>query len=329
MSRRHPVSKTLLPKVNDKRKFFLSPETDRIDRKKIGKNVKFTRCINTILEKKKYIMTTVITVRMNEFEDPVAKYVKCISPNGIELIVEIDTPDEHVKKSKNTIINTLIIDNEDDTKYNSLKSGLFNAIKDYQCGIALVKENLYNMISIDNKYEMYEIYLEILNEHVDDLYIIKTPNKYHNIQCYPLISLSVLEECEKSDEFLDLINFVSRTIKDYQYGILLDCQESFKNISFECVSLIEKINVLHQKIILEYKDTVKEDYNNLNNILDGNYSYNNFEDFNKFQITTHRSNKELSNLIGQYYKYNNFITDFQKLMSNIKIFDEQLRENYQ
>ena len=327
MSKRSPIIKTLLPTVNDKKKFFLSPETDRINRPSVKKHVKCTTCVNTILEKKKYLMTTVITVRMNEFEEPIAKYIKCISPNGIELIVEIDTPDEHVKKSNNAIINTLVVDEEDDTNYNSLKSGLFNRIKDYYCGMALVKGNMYNMISIDNNYEMYEVYLEIIDEHGDDIYIDNT-NKYHNIQCYPLISLSVLDECEKSDEFLDLINFISRTIKEYQYGLLIDCQEKLKNLSHECSDIIDKINILHKKTILHCKDNVKSDYNNLKNILDGNYSYNNFEDFNKFQTITYRSNRELSNLIGQYYKYKNFTTEFEKLISNIKNFKEQLEENY-
>ena len=328
MSRRSPIIKTLLPTVDDKKKIFLSPDSDRINGKKIGKKkVNYTKCVNTILEKKKYVMTTVITVVMDEVEDPVAKYIKCISPNGIELIVEIDTPDKRVKRSNNTIINTIVVDNEDDTKYNSLKNGLFNGVKDHYYGIVLVKENLYNMISIDNNYDMYEIYLQIIDEYTDDINVKKT-NKYHNIQCYPLISFSVLEECEESNEFLELMNHISRTIKNYQYEILTDCQKNLKNIGEEFSSTIEDINDLHNDIILKFTNVVKEDYNNLKDILNENYSYNNFEDFNKFQTVAHRSNRELSNLIGQYYKYKNFITDFNKLISEIKLFQDQLEEHY-
>jgi hypothetical protein len=74
---------------------------------------------------------------------------------------------------------------------------------------------------------------------------------------------------------------------------------------------------------------VVENKQYLQSILETNCSYNNFEDFNKFQSSTYNSNRELSNLIGQFYNYKNFITDFDKLMSEIKMFENQLETNHQ
>ena len=251
--------------------------------------------------------------------------MKCVSPNGIEIFVELDTPDKHVVNNSGcNVFNTTMIAEDLETNYESLKTGFFNNVKEYGCGVVLINDLHYHMLSQDEDFDMDEVCLEL-----DDLSTTTGVSeskelKYSNVQCYPLITFSLIENCNNSTNFFQNINEIMRLIRNYEYQTLAESQYVFHENSQKLKTLIENLETLHGSIIENHLYEVKKNYESLQSVLDSDYSYNSYDILNSERSKCQMSNRKLGKSVCLYHKYKNFNTDLEKLLSKISNFNDQL-----
>lgn len=117
--------------------------------------------INSFLEKNNYTIESIITVEEEDTKEKVAKYIKSVSPNGVDFFIELDTPDRHVTKNSDCILVDTKVDKVENESSNieSIKNAFFTLTSDFNftdCGVILIHVDNYHVLNVDDDYENFE-----------------------------------------------------------------------------------------------------------------------------------------------------------------------------